>query len=93
MYIDDKAILETIERKENSGDARKECCYYKLMSGEWLGVETTYKKVTKDWGDDWVVDTVTTSVSNDRPDEDGKEEKLKKLAEAIRGMNTSNSSY
>ena len=86
MYIDDKGFVEIIEAKQNSENTKKECVYANLTSGEWLTVETTYKKVTKDWGDDWQVDTVKTSVSMDKPDEEGKEEKLEKLAEAVRAL-------
>jgi len=93
MYFDESFYTESFEQSEKSDNSKTEHAYYLLKSGEWLCLSCTYKKVKKEYGDEWEKTDCESSVSQDKPGEPSKEDYLKRIIEVVKSSKEKKGSY
>jgi hypothetical protein len=89
MYFDENMIKSSTEKSETVGDTKTSTCVKELNGGGFVITKHIYKKVDKEYGPDWRLESSSAKACDCLPNDEEKLvniDKLTQLANAIKGM-------
>lgn len=86
MYFDENMIKSSSETSEVLGDTKTTTCVKELSGGGFVITKYIYKKVDREYGPDWKLESSTAMACDSLPAEQEKKSNLSKLIDIAKAI-------